>query len=158
MVVINPLLVKLQKRDQLSPEEQVIVEALRNTTQVAEAGDEVVREGDRPGFSAVVLSGWAARVKFLAGGRRTISALHMAGDFVDLHSLLLRPMDHSVVALTRCKMAVVPHEQLRIVTERHPHLTRLLWLETLVDAAIHREWIAGLGRRSAVSRLAHLFC
>ena len=57
-----------------------------------------------------------------------------------------------------CRIATVPHHRLRTVTERYPHLTRLLWLDTLIDAAIHREWIAGLGRRSAVSRLAHLFC
>lgn len=39
-----------------------------------------------------------------------------------------------------------------------PHLTRLLWLATLIDGAIHREWLLALGRRSALGRLAHLVC
>jgi CRP-like cAMP-binding protein len=154
----SPLLLKLQKRDHLSAEEQEVVEALRGAVRDFEPGEAIVRQGDRPSFSSVMQSGWAARVKFLADGQRAISALHMAGDFVDLHSLLLKPMDHSVLALTPCRIVTVPHEDLRRATERCPHLTRILWLDTLIDAAIHREWIAGLGRRSAASRLAHLFC
>src|SRR5690606_8855248 len=45
-----------------------------------------------------------------------------------------------------------------MITERAPHLTRLLWLDTLVDGAIHREWIVAMGRRSRKSQLAHLIC
>ncbi|TIU28694.1 MAG: winged helix-turn-helix domain-containing protein, partial [Mesorhizobium sp.] len=33
-----------------------------------------------------------------------------------------------------------------------------LWLNTLVDGAIHREWIVAMGRRSKTSHLAHLIC
>ena len=153
-----PLLLKLARWDRLTDDEQDVLEGIRSATQTLRPGDEIVREGDRPGFSTLMLQGWSARVKFFSSGRRAISALHMAGDFVDLHSFLLRPMDHSVIALTTCKIAVVPHDRLKMVTERHPHLTRLLWLDTLVDAAVHREWIAGLARRSAVARMGHLFC
>jgi len=39
-----------------------------------------------------------------------------------------------------------------------PHLTRLLWLNTIVDAAINREWIASMGRRSKQAHIAHLIC
>lgn len=154
----SPLLLKLQKRDLLSNEEQDVVEGLRSAVRDFEPGDAIVRQGDRPAFSCVLQSGWAARVKFLADGQRAISALHMAGDFVDLHSFLLKPMDHSVLALTACRIMTVQHDELQRVTDRYPHLTRVLWLDTLIDAAVHREWIAGLGRRSAASRLAHLFC
>ena len=37
-------------------------------------------------------------------------------------------------------------------------MARLLWLSTLLDAALHRERILSVGRRSALSRIAHLFC
>ena len=60
------------------------------------------------------------------------------------------------MALTPCRIAKVPQDRMREVTERHPHLTRLLWLDTLVDAAIIREWMVGLGLRAAAARLAHL--
>jgi CRP-like cAMP-binding protein len=156
--MLSSLLLKLLKRDQLSLDEQKVVLGLCEEVITFRPGDEIVTEGARPSFSCIIVSGWAARVKWLPDGRRAISALHIAGDFVDLHSLLLRPMDHAVVALTVCRIAKAPHDRLRGVTERYPHLTRLLWLDTLIDAAIHREWNVGLGRRSAASRLAHLFC
>jgi CRP-like cAMP-binding protein len=50
------------------------------------------------------------------------------------------------------------HGKLKTITEQAPHLTRLLWLDTLVDGAIHREWIVAMGRRSKTSHLAHLIC
>ena len=64
----------------------------------------------------------------------------------------------SVVALTPCTIAKVPHDRLRRISETSAHLARLLWLSTLIDAAIHREWIASIGGRTAKSRLAHLLC
>ena len=33
-----------------------------------------------------------------------------------------------------------------------------MWLDTLVDGSIFREWIANVGRRDARTRLAHLLC
>src|SRR3954454_2479551 len=55
-------------------------------------------------------------------------------------------------------MAVVPHERLKQVTERPPHLTRLYWLMTNIDAAIQREWTLSLGGRTGIARMAHLLC
>jgi CRP-like cAMP-binding protein len=39
-----------------------------------------------------------------------------------------------------------------------PDLAHLFWRCTLIDAAIFREWMVGIGRRSAFTRIAHLFC
>jgi CRP-like cAMP-binding protein len=83
--------------------------------------------------------------------------MHVPGDFVDLHSLLLKRLDHDVVALTKIRVALVPHVVLRRLTETEPHLARMLWLLTVIDAAIHREWIGRLGHSAAV-RIAHLLC
>ena len=33
-----------------------------------------------------------------------------------------------------------------------------MWLDTLVDASIFREWIANVGRRNARTRIAHVLC
>jgi CRP-like cAMP-binding protein len=33
-----------------------------------------------------------------------------------------------------------------------------MWLSTLVDAAILRQWLVGSGKRSALEQTAHLFC
>lgn len=72
--------------------------------------------------------------------------------------MLLKLMDHSVVALSDCQVGSVPHAHLITLCQRHPHLGRLLWLSTVIDGAIQRSTIANIGRRSAVQRLAHLVC
>lgn len=154
----SPLTLKLSQRDVLSGAEGRILEDAIDRVSIIRAGQDLVREGDHQSESCLLLDGWTCRYKLIADGRRQITAFNVPGDFVDLHSLLLSPMDHSILTLTRCRVAFVPHSNLRRITENNPHLTRLLWLSTLIDAAIHREWIATLGRRPAAQRIAHLLC
>lgn len=154
----NPFILKMSARDHLSDEEQrTFTQAISQVREVG-ADQDLVSEGDRPAFSTLMLEGFCARYRSLADGRRQITALHMAGDFVDLHSFLLKTMDHGIFTLTPCRVAQVSHEALREISERLPHLTRLLWLNTIIDAAIHREWLVSIGRRAPVARIAHLIC
>lgn len=92
------------------------------------------------------------------GGRRQICEIHTPGDFADLHSFTLKHLEHDILALTECELAIVSHGAMRDITEQNPHLTRLYWFATNLDASIHREWVMSLGRRDALSRMAHLFC
>ena len=154
----NPLIQKLGKRDALSEQERAILNRVTGRVLEVGADEDLARAHDRPPYSTLVLEGWAARYHLLADGRRQITALHIGGDFVDLHVFPLKIMDHSVVALTPCKVALVDHDVLREITEEHPHLTRLLWLSTLIDSAILRQWLIGSGKRSALEQMAHLFC
>jgi CRP-like cAMP-binding protein len=118
----------------------------------------MMREGDRPTESTVLITGFAVRYSLLRNGKRQITALHVPGDFVDLHSFLVKKMDHAVMAITRCTVGMVPHETLRGISENHPHLARLLGVHIAVDGAIHRQWIVAMGRRSALEHAAHLLC
>jgi CRP-like cAMP-binding protein len=149
---------KLSNYDVVSDEEMRVLEHAIRTVRSFEPGQELVGVDDRPANSSILVEGWAARSKTLEDGGRQITAIHVPGDFVDLHSFLLRKMDHSVVAFSPCRVASVPHERLRAISEKQPHLTRLLWLNTLVDAAIHRNWIVAMGRMSASARMAQLIC
>jgi CRP-like cAMP-binding protein len=154
----NPFIRAMSRRDVLSDEERQVFEALPMRVRVFEADEEIVREATRPTESCLVLEGFAARAHFFATGKRQLAAIHVAGDFVDLHSLLLKFMDHAVIALSRCRVAFVPHANLRAITESHPHLGRMLWLSTTIDGAIQRSWATSLGRRSVQQHLAHLIC
>lgn len=154
----NPFLLSLQKRDQLSPEEVAIVDKIASWKNNYPAKWELVAEGDTPTTSCLLLSGFAARYSVLADGRRQITAIHVAGDFVDLHSFLLARMDHSVTLLTDCTVAKVPHTYLRTLTEQQPHFTRMLWLLTIIDAATYRRWLLAAGRLSSAGQIAHFFC
>jgi CRP-like cAMP-binding protein len=156
--MINPLIATLERRDQLSDEEKAVLKAVACPTTIVRAGQDIACEGSRPGHSTLVLSGLAARYNTLRDGARQISAVHVPGDFVDLHSFLLHIMDHGVTALSDCAIATFPHEALTRLTEQFPHLTRVLWLSTLIDAAVHRRWIVAMGRQSSTAQLAHLIC
>jgi CRP-like cAMP-binding protein len=154
----NPLILKLAHRDQLTVEEKQALETAIARVRHVDADEDIVREGTRPAESNLLLEGFAARYKILSNGRRQITAIHVTGDFVDLNSFLLKQMDHGVAALTPCRIAVVPHEALQRISEGQPHLTRMLWLSTLIDGAIQREWLVAMGRRSALGHFAHLLC
>jgi CRP-like cAMP-binding protein len=152
------LLQTLELRDTLTAEEREAVLNAPSREMDFQAGQDIVKEDARPTESSLIVSGLAARYKVLAAGGRQFTALHVPGDFVDLHSLLLKKMDHAVLALAPTRVAKVAHGTLRQITVDFPHLSRLLWLTTLVDGAIHREWILSMGRRQAPARLAHLIC
>jgi CRP-like cAMP-binding protein len=154
----NSLLQALELRDTLTADERAAVLGAASSEVDFEAGQDIVKEGARPNACSLVVSGLAARYIVLAGGGRQFTALHVPGDFVDLQSLLLKRMDHAVLALAPTRVARVAHAALRQITVDFPHLARLLWLMTLVDGAIHREWILSMGRRQAPARLAHLIC
>lgn len=158
MTKLQPLVNALARRDSVSAEECALIEGLAMRVKSFRKGEELVAEHSTPSESCLVLKGFTAREVVLSDGKRQITALHIPGDFVDLHAFLLKVMDHSVVALTVCDAAYVPHQELLRVIDRSPHLGRLLWLSTVVDGAVQRTWIASIGRRSATAHLSHLIC
>lgn len=149
---------RIEHRDVLTPAERLALLGGVSTIARVAGGSDMVREGDRPHQSTLLVDGFAARYRLVASGERQFAAIHVSGDFIDLHSFPLKEMDHSVRALTDCTVVLFPHSVLKELTENYPHLTRLLWLLTLLDSALHREWITCLGRLSAAARAAHLFC
>ena len=149
---------KLRKRLDLSPaEEQAIRHAVAEERTVA-ADQIVVRAGEELHSSILLLSGWMARVKDLPSGERQVTELHVAGDFTDIHGFTLKCLDHDVMSLTECTVAVIPHDRLKDIIARYPRVARIYWFMTNMDASIQREWALSLGKRSAISRMAHLFC
>jgi len=148
---------KLELRDAVSDEEKRALLSCAAEEVEYLAGADLVREGDRPLHSLLVLDGFTTRYHDSPDGSRQITAIHAPGDFVDLHSLLLKEMDHSVGALSRTRVVRFPHTRLAALTEEQPHLTRLLWLMTLIDSSIHREWLVAASR-TAPEQMAHLIC
>lgn len=149
---------KLSIRDSVGADERAAIAAAAGDYTRYAAGDDLVTEGERPGKSLLLTEGFACRYRLQEDGSRQIIAINLPGDFVDLHSFLLKEMDHSVGALSDCAAIAFPHQNLVRLTEQFPHLTRLLWLLTLVEGSSHREWLVGLGLLSAPQRTAHLLC
>jgi CRP-like cAMP-binding protein len=156
--MISVHLKKLKRRTQLSSEEEQAIRSCVAETRRVPADQLLVRSGEELSASMILIDGWLARSKDLSGGERQVTELHVAGDFPDLHGFTLKRLDHDLMTLSDCIVAVVPHERLLQVTEKFPRLARLYWFSTNVDGAITRELALSLGQRSAMARMAHLFC
>jgi len=117
---------------------------------------DIVREGERPVSCRILVEGFACRYKLLAEGKRQITAFVIPGDLGDLHSFVAGRMDHIVSSLNTCTVAVIPDGILGDLAADHPSIANALWRHSVIEAAIAREWVANVGRRSAYQRLAHL--
>ena len=155
---LEPMLRKLQYWVDFSPEDSAALLALPHTVRNLEQHQYIVRERDRTVFSCVMLGGFSIRHKIVAGGNRQIVSIHMKGELVDLHNSLLGIADHSVQMLTAGKIATIPREEIEKIAFARPAIGRAMWIDTLVDGSIFREWIANVGRRDARTRISHLLC
>lgn len=156
--VLSDMLRKFELRASLDESDKKALLGLPYRTQVIEPASYVVREGEQPDRSCLILSGFAVRHKVTVEGSRQILSVHIPGDFVDLEAALLNVADHNVQALTRCEMAFVPREAMRALIVSHPRVAMAMWVDTLIDSSVFREWVVNVGRRDARTRIAHLLC
>src|SRR5215216_7264814 len=155
---VDPLIRKLESIFTLSDDERQAIFDLPLQVVSLKADQDIVREGDRPTRSCALLEGFTAMFKVTAEGKRQITAFHIPGDIPDLQSLHLEVLDTSLSTLTPCKVGFIQHEALQDLCDRQPRIAKALWRETLVDAAIFREWTVNVGRREAYARIAHILC
>lgn len=156
--VLRPMLQKLELCAPLDDLDREAFLSLPFRVQTVEPNIYVVREGDRPDRSSLIVDGFVFRHKITETGDRQIISVHMTGDFIDLGGALLNIADHNLQTLTRCEMAFVPRDAVRDVITSRPALGMAMWVDTLIDAAIFGEWVVNVGQRPGPSRVAHLLC
>src|SRR5215204_2155391 len=156
--ILQRMLRKFERRARLDDDDREALLSLPYRIFKAEPSRYLVREGAPTETSMIIISGLAYRHKFNAEGARQIVSLHVPGDFVDLEGSLLKISDHNVQALTRCEIATIPAPAVRQLVDNHPRVARAMWIDTLIDGSIFREWIMNIGRRDARERLSHIFC
>ncbi len=154
----NPLIRKIESVFTLTDDERQALETLPMQVQVIKDRQDIVRDGDRPSRSCLLLSGFACTYKLTASGKRQIVSFNIPGDIPDLQSLHLKVLDNSVATNSSCSVGFITHEALRDICTRHPRIAAAFWRETLIDAAIFREWVTNVGRRDGMSRMAHVLC
>ena len=155
---LNQLIRRLETITSLSEEEKKAILALPAKVVDLRADADIVREGDRPSQSCLLIEGFLCRYKNLADGKRQIMAFYVPGDIPDLLSLHIEVMDHSLATMVASKVAFIPHDALRALIAQNPSIAGAFWRDTLIDAALFREWIVNVGSRDAYSRIAHLIC
>lgn len=152
------LIAKLETICTLTTEEKEALAGLPFRLRSFPENADLVRQGEAPRECCLLVDGFVCRYKLLGGGQRQIMSFHIPGDIPDLQSLHLKVMDHSLGALTPTRVALIPHEALNEIAHAYPGIAAAFWRDTLIDAAVFREWLAGVGRRSAHQRIAHLIC
>ena len=149
---------KLERRAAVSQAEASVLVDLLGPERFHAAGEPLVQPGVRATTSSLLVAGFAIRTSNMLSGAEAITQIAIPGDFVDLESFLTLQTDQGVAALTDCRVRSFDHQKLAAAIDAQPRLARLLWLESVVDAAIQREWLVRMGRQDALGRLAHFLC
>ena len=142
----------------LDAEEYSILEQSISEVRTIPARSTLVYAGDPLTRSTLLIDGFLCRYIDDRRGLRQLVAVHVPGDFVDLHGYPLKFLDHDLASLTAATIAAVPHAALDRILADRPSLGKKLWFSTLLDASIHRAWLFRLGRLDAVGRVAHFLC
>jgi CRP-like cAMP-binding protein len=149
---------RLERRSPLSSADRQALLSLPHNVRRLSANGHVIRDGDPADFCALLLSGFAFRYKITGQGGRQIISLHIASEFLDLQHSFLGVADTGVQTLTECEVAMIPAAALQELVLANAAVGRALWMDTLIDASIFREWVVNVGRRDSRARVAHLLC
>ncbi len=147
---------KLESRTALPDDARAALLATPTLIDHFPAYRDVMRQGDRPTRCCVVASGMVSRFRALRSGVRQILSFHLAGDMIDLPSALVIVADHGIRTHTATTLVTIAHGDVLRLAADYPALGRAFWFDTLIDAAIFREWTVNIGRRNARERTAHL--
>lgn len=154
----NSFIERLRGHGPLSTDEVALLANACANVRELPAGHHLIREGDEPDPVFVMVEGWAIGYKILPDGGRQIVSFMLPGDFCDIHISMMETVDHSIVTLTKAKVASLPRIQMEQLVQARPAITRAFWWSQLVDKSIARAWIVSMGRRKGVERVAHLMC
>jgi len=147
---------RLRTTSAVTDEDIKAIQALPISVREYPAERNIVTDGQKATECCLIIRGFCARSKTTSEGRRQILSIHIPGEIPDLMSLHLHVMDHDLSTLTSCTVGLINHETLRLLHRRQPNLADMFWRDTLIDAAMFREWIVNVGQRPAPARLAHV--
>jgi CRP-like cAMP-binding protein len=155
---LGPFLRRLTSRSVLSDHEQRQILNLPVHARHARANEDFVALGEFVDHASYVVEGLVGRFDQGSGGERQITALHIAGDMADLHSVVQPTATSALQALCPSTILQIPHGALRAAAAAHPAIAEAFWRDCMVDSMILAQWVVNVGRRDAPSRVAHVLC
>lgn len=155
---LQRFLEKLTSRSVLSDEEQQAILNLPGYVSQVQANRDFVRLDEVVDHVCLIVDGLVGRFGQNAEGARQITALHIAGDMADLHSVVLPKATSALQALCTATILRVPQRAIRAAARQHPAIAEALWRDCMVDSAVLSQWVVNVGRRDARTRMAHLLC
>jgi CRP-like cAMP-binding protein len=149
---------RLASRSILSEGEVSAVLGLQGQIKEVAAHTDFVRQGQQVDHSCLVVDGLVGRFGQNRDGGRQITCLHIPGDMADLPSVVSPKSGWGLTALTSTTILRLPHADLRRLAAEQPGIAEAFWRDCVADGSIFSEWVVNVGRRDAITRLAHLFC
>jgi CRP-like cAMP-binding protein len=157
--VIGDIFIKrLELIGRLSDEDRAALRELNGYTRDVQRGEDVLKVGDHPTEAVAVLSGLLQRYTISPQGNRQIHSFYLPTDTPCLETLHIDFMDNSLSAAAPSRVVFVPHADLYRVMDMNPKVLALIWRETLVQAAVFREWLMRNSQKLAHAQMAHFFC
>jgi CRP-like cAMP-binding protein len=153
--VSNPLITRLCGYAALSAEEIAGLDAAFERRLVIKKRRDVILEGYESHRLHIAISGFAARYKLLANGKRQVISIVLPGDIIGMPSAFFRSSLYSVTALSDMTMQVVRLDAFLALCRRMPGLAiAMLWCSQH-ELATYADHIVDVGRRSPLERVAH---
>jgi CRP-like cAMP-binding protein len=139
----------------LSEEDKAILGKLAFVRRICPAHTDIATDGDEHDRTFLVQKGWTVLYRILSSGERQIIDFPLSGDLVGLNGAKYGTQ-LSFMAVTEATVYEISTMSLVSAAARSKHLAELLFAEDARRRAILVEHLFNLGRRSALSRVAHL--
>jgi CRP-like cAMP-binding protein len=156
--IVQRFVARLESRSELARDEVNALLRLNGQIKKVAAHSDFVRMGQQVDHSCLVVDGIVGRFGQHTNGSRQITCLYISGDMADLPSVVSPKSAWGLSALTPTTILRVPHADLRRLAAAHPGIAEAFWRDCVADGSIFSEWVVNVGRRDALSRLAHVFC
>jgi CRP-like cAMP-binding protein len=150
-----PLTRKLSHLVALRPIEIAVLQEFQANPRRAARGREIIVEGRKYDSLMVLLSGAAVRYRVLQDGRRQILNVILPGDFIGFPGCFFENALYSIATLNDCSVSPVSFARFLGLSTTHPRLASIIFWSLSCEAAMYAEHLIGVGRRSALERVAH---
>lgn len=146
----SPLLTRLRRLGAVSVEAQGALAAAITLSVPVAARRDLATEGGELGPPRAIVSGWAARMRLLADGRRQIVSLLLPGDLIGVRRQVSAISPSTVIAITEVAVALLPHAC------SGAGLADAYAMSSALEEAHLLAQIARLGRFTAQERIADM--
>ena len=152
------LVARLRRHSELSDGDVDALISLNGRTKSYSSGSITSRDGGAKTDCSLLHSGVAVGHKIVGDGGRQIISMYLPGELLDFDGMFLQSLDYNIQAISDCEISLFPRDGLIAMMFERPSIGRALFRDTMIRAAISREWMTNLGRRDSRTKVAHLLC
>jgi CRP-like cAMP-binding protein len=116
----------------------------------------IANEQDDLDMIGIIEQGFAICYKVVGDAASQPTSFSLPGDAIDLSLLFFPAPGVHVMASVPTLVSWIPRQALIALANRRPMINEALWLETLIEMKIAREWMANIGQRRGREKIGHL--